>query len=89
MLTRYAYNFYSWSYYNDVNNNQNAKRAMIVTADGSTITDGKFMPSILFGNGYASIDSLTLFNSTKKAIRRHYKHTEAQRRYLHVQFPDL
>ena len=66
MLTRYAYNFYSWTYYNDVNNNQNAKRAMIVTADGSTITDGKFMPSILFGNGYASIDSLTLFNSTKK-----------------------
>lgn len=79
MLTRYAYNFYSWTYYNDVNNNQNAKRAMIVTADGSTITDGKFLPSILFGNGYASIDSLTLFNNSNKqyaGITRIQKHSD-------------
>lgn len=78
MLTRYYYNNMSWRYYNDVNNDEDRKGAMIVTANGARINAGG-TPAMLFGNGYASIDSLTLYNGQKQyaGIKRIQIHNDS------------
>ena len=66
MLSRIAYDATAWNE-NYLNNTQNSKRAMIVTANGETL-DYSSSPANLYGNGVNNITSLTLFNRKKKSV---------------------
>lgn len=66
MLSRIAYDATAWNN-NYLNNTQNSKRAMIVTANDETL-DYSSSPANLYGNGVNNITSLTLFNRKKKSV---------------------
>ena len=62
MVTRVAYNATTWAS-NKVNNIQNAKRAMMVTANGAKIYSAS--EAQLFANGIAKIEDFSLINGSK------------------------
>lgn len=63
LVTRVAYTKNSW-YSNNLNNNQNYKRMMVVTANGAPI-DGSASPAHLFGNGVNQMLTQTLYDKTE------------------------
>lgn len=76
LVTRIAYNRAAWTG-NYVNNTQDKKRAMVVTADGSVIASGGLSTygnqGQLFGNGVNYNDSLTLYDGTGLTSKPFYK----------------
>lgn len=67
LLSHITYSVYDW-YYNTVNNNQNAKRAYVITANGEKMyrTDSN---SFLFGNGVSDYTSFTYYSGEKDKLR--------------------
>lgn len=62
LVTRVAYNSYSWTA-NTLNNNQNYKRVMVVTASGRKL-NGDAREADLYGNGVNNITSYGLYNGS-------------------------
>lgn len=75
LVSRYAYNQYAWSG-NTVNNDQDYKRAKVVTADGSTIKGNNENQLQLYGNVIMNIPSFTLYNQTEQTTTPVYKITK-------------
>ena len=66
MLSRIAYNGTKWNN-NTLNNTQNKKRAMIVTANGAKLYYSSSQAN-LYGNGVNSITSLKLYGGSTKTV---------------------
>lgn len=68
---RIAYNSTSWLYDN-LNNTQNRKRAMVVTADSVTL-NGNANESNLYGNGVTNMYQFTMLNGTVQTTTPVYR----------------
>lgn len=67
LLTRVAYNSAAWTY-NTVNTNQTQKRAMVVTADGSQISETSLHSQYhLYGNGVNNKATYRYINGTSES----------------------
>ena len=86
LVTRVAYTKNSWNN-NTLNNNQNYKRMMVVTANGAKI-DGSASPEHLFGNGTNQMLTQTLYDKTECTNSPLYKIFKQQDGTIRFNFKD-